>query len=52
MDDDLELLIRVQEQVIRCRKLAAAIPDPETSQMLRTLADAIEQRAREIDAMG
>jgi hypothetical protein len=28
MEDDLELLIRVQEQVIQCRKLAAEIPDP------------------------
>ena len=51
MDDDLKLLIRVQEHVIQCRKLAAEIPDLETSQMLRTFADEIEQRAREIDAM-
>jgi hypothetical protein len=52
MDKNLESLIRIQDQVIQCRKLAAEIFDRETSAMLRVLADEAERRAREIDAMG
>jgi hypothetical protein len=52
MDENLEVLVRIQERVIQCRKLAAEIFDPETSEMLRVLADEAERRAREIDAMG
>jgi hypothetical protein len=54
LDETLELLIRLQGQVILCRRLAAEISDLdlETSELLRALADATERRAREIDAMG
>lgn len=31
MAKNLELLIRIQDQVIKCRGLAAEIRDPETS---------------------
>lgn len=51
MDENLESLIRIQNQVIQCRKLAAEIAGPEASRLLRELADDIEQRARKIDAM-
>jgi rubrerythrin len=52
MDENLESLIRIQKQIIQCRKLADEISDPEISQMLRTLADEVEGRARNIDAVG
>jgi hypothetical protein len=52
MDDKLQTLIRIQKQVIQCRRLAAEISDPETSQRLRYLADEVKRRARKIDAMG
>ena len=51
MAENLELLIGIQEQIIRCRRLAAQIFDPETSRRLYELADEIEQRAREVDSM-
>jgi hypothetical protein len=51
MGENLELLIRIQDQVIQCRKLAAEIADPEISGLLRALADETERRAREVDAM-
>jgi hypothetical protein len=51
MVEYIELLIRIQNQVIQCRQLAEEISDPETSQMLRTLADETERQARKIDAM-
>jgi hypothetical protein len=52
MVEYIELLIRIQNQVIQCRQLAEEISDPETSQMLRTLADETERQARKIDAKG
>jgi DNA-binding ferritin-like protein len=51
MDEDLESLIRLQNQVKQCRRMADEISDPETSQLLRALADEVERRARKIDAM-
>jgi hypothetical protein len=49
MGENLELLIGIQDQVIKCRRLAAEIGDPETARRLHELADDIEQRAREVD---
>jgi hypothetical protein len=50
MAENIELLIGIQDQVIKARQLAAEIGDPETSRRLRKLADEIEQRAREVDS--
>jgi hypothetical protein len=49
MAENLELLIGIQEQIIRCRRLAAQIFDPETSRRLYELADEVERRARDVD---
>lgn len=49
MAETLQTLIGIQDQVIKCRRLAAEIGDPETSRRLHELADDIEQRARETD---
>jgi hypothetical protein len=49
MGENIELLIRIQEQVIKCRRLAAEISDPETARRLNELADEIDKRAREVD---
>jgi hypothetical protein len=45
----MELLIELQDQVIKCRCLAIEIDDPETSRRLYELADQIERQAREVD---
>jgi hypothetical protein len=47
--ENLKLLVNIQDQVIKCRRLAAEISDRETSRRLCELADEIEQRAREVD---
>jgi hypothetical protein len=47
MAENLELLIDIQDQIIKCRSLAAKIFDPETSRRLYELADEVERRARE-----
>jgi len=49
MAENLELLIGIQEQIIRCRRLAAQIFDPETSRRHYELADEVEWRARDVD---
>jgi hypothetical protein len=49
MAENLELLIAIQDQVIKCRRLAAEILDRETSRRLYELADEVERRAREVD---
>jgi hypothetical protein len=49
MGENLELLIGIQDQVIQCRRFAAEVRDPEAARILYTLADDIEQRAREVD---
>jgi hypothetical protein len=49
MAENLDALIGIQEQIVRCRRLAAEIFDPETAKRLRVLADELEQRAREVD---
>jgi hypothetical protein len=45
--ENIELLIGIQEQAIKCRRLAAEIFDSEVSRRLYALADEIEQRACE-----
>jgi hypothetical protein len=49
MPEDLRTLIAIQGWVLKCRRLAAEISDPETASVLAQLADKIEQRAREAD---
>ena len=49
MGENIELLIGIQEQVIKCRRLAAALFDPETARRLCKFADEIEWCAREVD---
>jgi hypothetical protein len=49
MAEDLQTLIAIQDWVLKCRRLAAETPDPETARQLLELADKIEQRAREVD---
>jgi hypothetical protein len=48
MAENLELLIGIPGQVIKCHRLAVEIGDPETSRRLNKLAD-IEQFTRELD---
>jgi hypothetical protein len=50
MAENIALLIGIQEQIIKCRRLAAEISHPETARRLYELADEIESRAREVDA--
>jgi hypothetical protein len=47
--ENIELLIGIQDQVIKCRRLAAELSDPQTARFLRELADEVERRAREVD---
>jgi hypothetical protein len=49
MAETLKTLIGIQDQILRCRRLAAEIFDPETAERLRKLADELEQRARKVD---
>jgi hypothetical protein len=49
MTEDIQLLANIQDQVIKCRRLAAEISDPETSRRLYELVDDVERRAREAD---
>jgi hypothetical protein len=51
MREYIQILIDVQDKVIECRRLASEVVDPETSRRLYELADEVEQRAREIDAL-
>jgi hypothetical protein len=46
MAETLKTLIGIQDQILKCRRLAAEIFDPETAKRLRKLADELEQRAR------
>jgi hypothetical protein len=49
MGENIELLIAIQDQVIRARRLAAEIFDSETARRLHELADEVERRAKEVD---
>jgi hypothetical protein len=46
MGENIELLIAIQDQVIRARRLAAEIFDSETARRLHELADEVERRAK------
>jgi hypothetical protein len=52
MGDNLELLAKIQERVIECRRLAAETPDPQEALFLYRLADEVEAEAREADLIG
>jgi len=49
MDDNLELLAKIQERIIECRRLAAETPDSKLALWLYRLADEVEAEAREAD---
>ena len=49
MAENLETLAGIQDQILKCRRLAAEIFDRETAGRLHKLADELEQRAREVD---
>jgi hypothetical protein len=49
MSLSLRVLIKVQEHVIQCRRLAAETPDPKESRRIYLWADAVEAGAREVD---
>ena len=51
MVESLETLTGIQDQILKCRRLAVEIFDPETAKRLRKLADELEQRAREVDRL-
>jgi hypothetical protein len=48
-EDDPEVLAVIQAKVIKLRRLANDTSDPEKRDALFRIADAIEQRARELD---
>jgi hypothetical protein len=50
MDDTVELLTKIQEQIIKCRRLAAEMQqDSKLALLLYRLADEVEAEAREAD---
>jgi len=49
MDDNLELLTKIQERVIDCRRVAAETTDSKIALFLYRLADEVEAEAREAD---
>jgi hypothetical protein len=51
MGESLQTLIGIQDQVLKCRRLATEIFDRETAKRLRKLADELERRAREVDRL-
>jgi hypothetical protein len=51
MAETLKTLIGIQDQILKCRRLAAGIFGPETAKRLLQLADELEQRAREVDRL-
>ena len=46
---NLQTLVAIQEHVLRWRRLAAEVTNPQTARRLRDLADEMEVRARELD---
>jgi hypothetical protein len=49
MDDSIELLTKIQEQIIKCRRLASEMPDSKMALLLYRLADKVEAEVREAD---
>jgi hypothetical protein len=46
---NIQTVVAIQEHVLRWRRLAAEVTDPQTARRLRDLADEMEVRARELD---
>jgi len=46
---NIQTLVAIQEHVLRWRRLAAEVTNPQTARRLRELADEMEVRARELD---
>jgi hypothetical protein len=49
MGENIELLIKIQDQIIKARRMAAKMSDPFASRLLYDLADETEKRARKVD---
>jgi hypothetical protein len=49
MGENIELPIGIQEQAIKCRRLAAELSDPETARRLRELAAEYIVQASDIE---
>jgi len=52
MTDNLELLTKVQERIIECRRAASEALDSKVALFLYRLADKVEAEAREADLIG
>jgi hypothetical protein len=48
-DDPLQTIIAIQGQIIAMRRGASAFPDPKLQEIYLTIADMVEQFAREFD---
>src|SRR6266403_4816501 len=46
---NIQTLVAIQEHVLRWRRLATEVTNPQTARRLRDLADEMEVRARELD---
>jgi hypothetical protein len=51
-DDNLELLTKIQERIIECRRVASETQDSKVALFLYRLADEVEAEAREADLIG
>jgi hypothetical protein len=49
MADNLELMSKIQERVIECRRVASETPDSKLALFLSRFADEVEAEAREAD---
>ena len=49
MTGNFDLLTKIQEQVIKCRRAASETPDSKLALFLFRLADEVEAEAREAD---
>ena len=52
MDGNLELLTKIQEQIIERRRTASEAQDSKLALFLYRLADEVEAEAREADLIG
>jgi hypothetical protein len=52
MDDNLELLTKIQERIIECRRAASEAQDSKVALFLYRFADEVEAEAREADLIG
>ena len=50
--DKIDLLTKIQEQIIKCRREASEAPDSKMALFLYRLADEVEAEAREADLIG